>query len=81
MRNAHVDNLAPAIVKKAYCDYRKLLRRCKTWQAYKADCSHEKRELECFFRSRWCAILTDGNGEYIMRRAKEEILRDKDRKR
>lgn len=74
MRNAHIENLGPAIVRQAYREYLRLLRRCKTWKQYKADQSFEKLELECFFLSPWCNALTEGNGKYIMNRAKNETL-------
>lgn len=76
MKYRYMDNLSAAIVRDALRHYRRLLRRCKTWRRYKQDDSAEKKELEIFFRSRWCNLLTCGNGEEIMRRARKEILKN-----
>lgn len=74
MHNAHIENLAPAIVHSAVWSYRRLLRRCKTWERYAADKSTEKKELEGFFRSGWCDSLTGGHGQYMMARLQRETL-------
>ena len=61
-----IERLSRAIVKNAVLEYRSLLKRCGTWQRYRADDSLERKELEDFFYSRWCALLTEDNGVAIM---------------
>lgn len=70
----HIERLAPAIVKQAVQEYRNMLKRCGTWQRYWEDDSAERKELEDFFRSRWCAFLTEDNGVAIMRTLRREAF-------
>lgn len=60
--------LAIAIAKTAADDYRRALRR--SFASGKASSACAK--LEKFFRSAWGNLLCWGNGEYIMRKTKEE---------
>ena len=58
------NNLAIAIVQQAREDYKRAVMQKK-----------EKRiaDIEDFFKSKWCAKLTYNNGEYILRKTKEEL--------
>lgn len=66
--------LANAIVMQACKDYRKTYRlHIRTYRV--GDKPDEKlAELEKFFRSDWYRALTDLDGEYLMKRIREEVL-------
>lgn len=57
--------LAAAIVENAVVDYKKALRRVRKHPDNEFALS-EKAELERFFRSSWCGMLTDIDGEVII---------------
>lgn len=57
--------LAAAIVERAVIDYRKALRRIRK-HPKNEDALSDKAELERFFRSGWCEMLTDIDGELII---------------
>ena len=54
------ENLANAIVLQAVKDYRL------------TDDEAELAEIERFFRSDWCGVLTDVDPEYLIRRLRKE---------
>ena len=58
------NNLAIAITQQAIEDYKTAFKRGK-----------QKRmaEIEKFFKSKWGAKITYNNGEYILRKIKEEL--------
>ena len=58
-------NLAAAIVERAVIDYKKTLRRVRKHPENEMALSN-KAELERFFRSGWCSMLTDIDGELII---------------
>ena len=65
-------NLANAIIITAANDYRTALRRLKrnpNSEAAKRVISKTER----FFRSDWYGVLTDVDGEYLIRRIREEV--------
>ena len=66
------ERLANAIVIQAADDYRIALKKIKAYPKNKEAIS-EALELERFFRSGWYSQLTSVDGEYLIRRLKEEI--------
>ena len=66
------ENLANAIVLQAVKDYRKILKLCMEQPDYdKFRVSRE--EIETFFRSDWFGILTELDGEWLIKKIKEEV--------
>ena len=63
-------NLAAAIVEKAVIDYRKAIRKVRKHPNNEFALS-EKAELERFFRSSWCRMLTDIDGEVIIEKIQQ----------
>lgn len=63
-------NLAAAIVEKAVIDYKKALRRYRKYPNNEFTLS-EIAELERFFRSSWCRMLTDIEGEVIIKKIQQ----------
>ena len=61
------ENLAIAIVWQAVEDYK---------EAVKAGKEKKIKELEKFFKSKWCSTLAFNNGEYILNRVKKEITEE-----
>ena len=66
------EDLAQAIILKAVDDYRRARRKARYFPDQK-EAQETIREVERFFRSRWFAQLTDINGEYLIRKLKEEV--------
>ena len=66
------ERLANAIVLQAVSDYRVALKKIKAHPKNRAAIS-EALEIEKFFRSGWYSILTDVDGEYLIRRLQDEI--------
>lgn len=66
------ERLANAIVLQAVSDYRVALKKIKAHPKNREAIS-EALEIEKFFRSGWYSILTDVDGEYLIRRLQEEI--------
>ena len=64
-------NLANAIILSAVRDYRSALRTWKSDPDSKI-ARGEVNRLEKFFRSGWYEILTDVDGEYLIRKLREE---------
>ena len=64
--------LANAIIVQAVKDYREALRLLNMNPNDKS-AQHDKRSIERFFRSEWFSILTDLNGELLMKKLKEEV--------
>jgi hypothetical protein len=66
------ERLANAIVLQAVSDYRVALKKLKAHPKNREAIS-EALEIEKFFRSGWYSILTDVDGEYLIRRLQDEI--------
>ena len=66
------ERLASAIVLQAVSDYRVALKKIKAHPKNREAIS-EALEIEKFFRSGWYSILTDVDGEYLIRRLQDEI--------
>lgn len=64
-------SLANAIVICAAKDYRRALRRIRRKPNNKA-AQAEISDIECFFRSDWYQMLTEVDGEVLIRRLREE---------
>lgn len=75
MKGVNIDeayqNLANAIVKNAADDYRAALRGLERNPESKGYQSDAER-IEKFFRSPWYEMLTDVDGEYLIRRLQED---------
>lgn len=65
------ENLADAIILAAVEDYREALRRFSGNPDSKA-AKAEVDETERFFRSGWYCVLTSVEGEYLIRKIREE---------
>ncbi len=65
------ENLANAIILQAVKDYRSALNTLKKHRCDR-NAEHERRSMERFFRSDWFKVLTDADGERIIRGLKEE---------
>ena len=70
MNNDPYKNLAAAIVEKAVIDYRKAIRKVRK-HPHNEFALSEKQELERFFRSSWCRMLTDIDGEVIIEKIQQ----------
>ena len=66
------ERLANAIVLQAVADYRVALKKIKAHPKNREAIS-EALEIEKFFRSGWYSILTDVDGEYLIRRLQDEV--------
>lgn len=65
------ERLANAIILQAVSDYRVALKKIKAHPKNREAIS-EALEIEKFFRSGWYSILTDVDGEYLIRRLQDE---------
>lgn len=66
------EELANAIIVQAAKDYRDALR-LLVMNPNDKSAQHDKRSIERFFRSEWFSILTDLNGELLLKKLKEEV--------
>ena len=66
------ERLANAIILQAVTDYRAALKRIRRSPKNK-DAVDEALRIERFFRSAWYSQLTSVDGEYLIRRLREEI--------
>ena len=64
--------LANAIIAQAVKDYRDAVERLHYTPDDKS-ALHDKRSIERFFRSEWFSILSDLNGELLLKKLKEEV--------
>lgn len=64
--------LANAIIVQAVKDYRDAAERLRYTPDDKST-QHDKRSIEKFFRSNWFSILSDLNGELLLKKLKEEV--------
>ncbi len=67
------EEFAQAIILQAVDDYRKARKRVRMLPDQKS-AQATIREVERFFLSRWFAQLTDVDGEYLLRKLKEEVV-------
>lgn len=65
------ERLANAIILQAVSDYRAALKRARLHPKRK-DAQTGIDEIERFFRSQWYTQLTSVDGEYLIRRLREE---------
>lgn len=66
------ERLANAIVLQAAKDYRSALRKINK-NPVNGTAGLEVLECERFFRSKWYSVLTSVDGEYLMKRLREEV--------
>lgn len=66
------ENLANGIILQAVEDYRKALKKLSKNSRNK-DAEAEAASIEQFFRSEWFEMLTDVDGQYLIRRIGEEF--------
>lgn len=66
------EELANAIILQAVKDYREALR-LLSMNPNDKSAQRDKRSIERFFRSEWFSILTDLNGELLLKKLKEEV--------
>lgn len=66
------EELANAIILQAVKDYREALR-LLSMNPNDKSAQRDKTSIERFFRSEWFSILTDLNGELLMKKLKEEV--------
>ena len=66
------EELANAIILQAVKDYREALRLLGMNPNDKS-AQRDKRSIELFFHSQWFSILTDLNGELLLKKLKEEF--------
>lgn len=64
--------LANDIIIQAAEDYRTVLRRIKDNPKPRKELLDERKSLEKFFNSRWFHILSEADGDYIVKRIKKE---------
>ena len=64
--------LANAIIVQAVKDYREALR-LLSMNPNDKSAKRDQRNIERFFRSEWFSILTDLNGELLLKKLKEEV--------
>ncbi len=64
--------LANAIIVQAVKDCRDAVERLRYTPDDKS-AQRDKRSIERFFRSEWFSILTDLNGELLLKKLKEEV--------
>lgn len=66
------ENLANAIILKAVADYRRAMKLLEQRKNYKPALKM-KKDVEGFFRSEWFSVLTQINGETLLKRLSEEV--------
>ncbi len=66
------ERLANAIVLQAAKDYRSALQTVRK-NPVNGTAKLEVQECERFFRSKWYSVLTSVDGEYLMKRLREEV--------
>jgi len=71
--NAGCEELANAIIIQACKDYKSAYIRYLRRYGTPDRLDPELAELECFFRSDWYKTLTSVDGEYLMKRMREEV--------
>jgi hypothetical protein len=72
--NGPYENLANAVILQAVRDYRTALKALRMNPRNKA-AQTEKESVERFFRSQWYQALTTVDGEMLIRKLNEEVMR------
>jgi hypothetical protein len=72
--NDPYENLANAVILQAVRDYRTALKALRMNPRNKA-AQTEKESVERFFRSQWYQALTTVDGEMLIRKLNEEVMR------
>ncbi|MGI6512119.1 hypothetical protein EDD59_106109 [Muricomes intestini] len=72
--NDPYENLANAVILQAVRDYRTALKALRMNPRNKA-AQTEKESIERFFRSQWYQALTTVDGEMLIRKLNEEVMR------
>lgn len=67
------ETLAHAIIMQAVADYKKALNKLQKRKRNK-EAKGTKQECERFFRSRWFSQLSNIDGEYLIRKVKENNI-------
>lgn len=67
------EQLANAIIEQAADDYRRAVKKNFKYPN-KEEIRERVYELERFFHSEWFGILTEADGDYILRRLKKECV-------
>ena len=70
------EELANGIVIQACKDYKNAYKRSLRKAGIVGEADEELAELEEFFRSNWCKQLTEIDGEYLMERLRNEVLKN-----
>ena len=66
------ERLANAIILQAVADYRRNLKKLKK-NPQNRDVLNEALQIEKFFRSSWCQVLTTVDGEFLIQKLRKEI--------
>jgi hypothetical protein len=74
MNGEPYENLANAVILQAVRDYRTTLKALRMNPRSKA-AQTEKESIERFFRSQWYQALTTVDGEMLIRKLNEEVMR------
>lgn len=69
------EEIANAIVIQACHDYKNAYKRSLRRSGVVGEADEEIAELETFFRSDWYKKLTEVDGEYLMERLRNEVLK------
>jgi len=72
--NGPYENLANAVILQAVRDYRTALKALRMNPRNKA-AQTEKESIERFFRSQWYQALTTVDGEMLIKKLNEEVMR------
>lgn len=72
--NDPYENLANAVILQAVRDYRTALKALRMNPRNKA-AQTEKESIERFFRSQWYQALTTVDGEMLIKKLNEEVMR------
>ena len=72
--NGPYENLANAVIMQAVRDYRTALKALRMNPRNKA-AQTEKESIERFFRSQWYQALTTVDGEMLIKKLNEEVMR------
>ncbi|ARP50053.1 hypothetical protein B6259_03680 [Ruminococcaceae bacterium CPB6] len=72
--NGPYENLANAVILQAVRDYRTALKALRMNPRNKA-AQTEKESVERFFRSQWYQALTTVDGEMLIKKLNEEVMR------
>lgn len=69
------EEIANAIVIQACNDYKKAYKQSLRRSGIVGEADEELAELEAFFRSDWYKKLTDVDGDYLMERIRNDVMK------